>query len=222
MNRRALLSVPALTAVVGAIIFSAAGNLFYWQAWLYLLVFMLASLLITIYLIKNDPELLKRRMRGGPQAEARTSQKFIMLFASACFLALVLVPALDRRFGWTFVPTLVVLIGDALVAIGFYFIFLVYRENSYTSATIEIAADQKVVDTGPYKFVRHPMYASALVYLFGTPLALASYWGLAAFAAIIPVLMWRIIDEESMLKKDLPGYTYYQQRVRYRLLPGIW
>jgi len=222
MNRKALLSVPALTAVVGAIIFVAAGTTHYWQAWLYLLVFMLVSLFITIYLVKNDPELLKRRMRGGPQAEQRTSQKIIMLFTSVVFIALVVVPGLDRRFGWTLVPIVLVILGDALVAIGFYFIFLVYKENSYTSATIEVAADQKVIDTGPYKFVRHPMYASALLYLLGTPLALASYWGLIPFVAIIPFLMWRLMDEESMLKKELPGYSQYQQRVRRRLLPGIW
>ena len=222
MNRKALLSVPALTAVVGAIIFVAAGTMHYWQAWLYLLVFMLVSLFITIYLVKNDPELLKRRMRGGPQAEQRTSQKIIMLFTSVAFIALVVVPGLDRRFGWTLVPIVLVILGDALVAIGFYFIFLVYKENSYTSATIEVAADQKVIDTGPYKFVRHPMYASALLYLLGTPLALASYWGLIPFVAMIPFLMWRLMDEESMLKKELPGYSQYQQRVRRRLLPGIW
>jgi len=222
MNRKALLSVPALTAVVGAIIFVAAGTMHYWQAWLYLLVFMLVSLFITIYLIKNDPELLKRRMRGGPQAEQRTSQKIIMLFTSVAFIALVVVPGLDRRFGWTLVPIVLVILGDALVAIGFYFIFLVYKENSYTSATIEVAADQKVIDTGPYKFVRHPMYASALLYLLGTPLALASYWGLIPFVTIIPFLMWRLMDEESMLKKELPGYSQYQRRVRRRLLPGIW
>jgi len=222
MNRKALLSVPALTAVVGAIIFVAAGTMHYWQAWLYLLVFMLVSLFITIYLVKNDPELLKRRMRGGPQAEQRTSQKIIMLFTSVAFIALVVVPGLDRRFGWTLVPIVLVILGDALVAIGFYFIFLVYKENSYTSATIEVAADQKVIDTGPYKFVRHPMYASALLYLLGTPLALASYWGLIPFVTIIPFLMWRLMDEESMLKKELPGYSQYQQRVRRRLLPGIW
>ena len=222
LNRKALLSVPALTIVIAVIIFFAAGTFVYWQAWLYLLNFMLVSLLITIYLIENDPELLKRRMRGGPQAESRGSQKLIMLFTSVGFIGLMVVPGLDQRFGWSSVPTAVVLIGDVLVAVGFYFIFLVYRENTYTSATIEVAADQKVIDSGPYKIVRHPMYASALLYLFGTPLALASYWGLIPFAAIIPLLMWRLLDEESLLKRELTGYDEYQRRVRYRLLPGIW
>lgn len=222
LNRKALLSVPALTCVIGVIIFFAAGTMYYWQAWLYLLDFMVVSLLITIYLIKNDPELLKRRMRGGPQAESRRSQKLIMLLTSLCFIALVVIPGLDRRFGWSSVPTAIAIIGDVLVAIGFYFIFLVYQENTYTSATIEVAANQEVIDSGPYSVVRHPMYASALLYLLGTPLALASYWGLIPFVVIIPLLMWRLLDEEKLLRTELAGYKQYQERTRYRLLPGIW
>jgi protein-S-isoprenylcysteine O-methyltransferase Ste14 len=104
--------------------------------------------------------------------------------------------------------------------IGFYFIFRVYKENTYTSATIEVAADQKVIESGPYSLVRHPMYAGALLYLLGTPLALASYWGLLPFAAVIPFLIWRFIDEEKMLINELEGYRQYRQRVRYRLVPG--
>jgi protein-S-isoprenylcysteine O-methyltransferase Ste14 len=108
------------------------------------------------------------------------------------------------------------------VAIGFYFIFLVYRENTFTSATIEIAADQKVISTGPYAVVRHPMYASGMLYMVGTPLALGSYWGLVPLAATLPFLIWRLFDEERMLIEHLPGYTDYQRKVRYRLLPGLW
>ena len=108
------------------------------------------------------------------------------------------------------------------MAIGFYFIFLVYRENIFTSATIEVSVDQKVVATGPYTFVRHPMYASASLYLLGTPLALDSYWGLLAFAVMLPFLIWRLCDEEKILAENLPGYGEYQQRGRYRLVPMIW
>ena len=106
--------------------------------------------------------------------------------------------------------------------IGFYFIFRVYRENTYTSATIEVAAGQTVISTGPYAIVRHPMYASALLYLTGTPLALASYWGLIPLAAMLPFLMWRLFDEERFLVENLPGYADYQQKVRHRLVPGVW
>jgi protein-S-isoprenylcysteine O-methyltransferase Ste14 len=222
---KALLSVLLLAVVMGLIIFTTAGHWTigdYWQAWVYLIVFTVISLFTTIYLIRNDPELLKRRMRGGPTAEKRASQRVIMLFTSLAFISLLVVPALDRRLGWSTVPFYVVIAGDTLVAIGFYFIFLVYRENTYTSATIEVAANQKVIESGPYSLVRHPMYASALLYLLGTPLALGSYWGLLPFAAVIPLLIWRLIDEEKMLSRELEGYRQYRERVRYRLVPGVW
>jgi protein-S-isoprenylcysteine O-methyltransferase Ste14 len=189
---------------------------------LYLAVFFLVSLVITLYLMKHDPALLERRMRGGPTAEARPSQRVIMLFLSIGFIALVVVPGLDKRLGWSHMPAVVAIIGDVLVALGFYFIALVYRENTYTAATIQVTKDQTVISTGPYALVRHPMYASALLYLVGTPLALGSYWGLFVFVAIVPFLIWRLFDEEKTLARELPGYTQYQQRVRNRLIPGIW
>jgi protein-S-isoprenylcysteine O-methyltransferase Ste14 len=112
--------------------------------------------------------------------------------------------------------------GDVLVATGFYLISLVYRENTFTSATIEVADNQKVISSGPYALVRHPMYASASLYLLGTPLALGSYWGLVPIAVIMPFLIWRLLDEERFLARNLPGYTEYQKRVRYRLVPFVW
>jgi protein-S-isoprenylcysteine O-methyltransferase Ste14 len=222
LNTKALLSVFVMIIAMGLVIFIPAGTLDYWQAWLYLFVFSIVALLTTIDLIKNDPELLQRRMRGGPAAEKRTAQQVIMLFTSLAFIGLLVVPGLDRRFGWSKLSPLIVILGEALVVLGFYFIFRVYRENTYTSATIEVAADQKVIQTGPYAMVRHPMYASALLYLVGTPLALGSYWGLVPFVAVIPFLIWRLIDEEKMLVQELAGYKEYRQRVRYRLVPGLW
>jgi len=219
---KALWSLVVLGAIMGVFLFVTAGTLDYWQAWVYLFVFTVTSLFTTIYLIKHDPELLKRRLRGGPTAETRASQRVIMAFTSLGFIGLLVVPALDRRLGWSNIPVYVVVAGDTLVAIGFYFIFLVYRENTYTSATIEIAANQKVIDSGPYSLVRHPMYASALLYLLGTPLALGSYWGLVPFLVIVPFLIWRIFDEEKMLTNELEGYGKYRQRVRDRLIPGVW
>ncbi len=115
-----------------------------------------------------------------------------------------------------------VVLGDILVAIGFYLILLVYRANTFTSATIEVAADQKVISTGPYAIVRHPVYASGSLYMLGTPLALGSYWGFLALAAMAPFLLWRLLDEERILTRDLPGYAGYRQRVRHRLVPFIW
>jgi protein-S-isoprenylcysteine O-methyltransferase Ste14 len=109
-----------------------------------------------------------------------------------------------------------------LFALGFGFIGRVYRENTYTSATIEVAQGQQVISTGPYAIVRHPMYASGLLYVLGTPLALGSYWGYIAFLAMLPFLIWRLVDEERVLAAELPGYTDYQRKVRFRLVPGVW
>jgi len=205
-----------------ALIFVPAGTLHYWQGWAYLVLFCGLSALITLDVMRRDPALLERRLRGGPMAETRPLQRLIMLGASIGFIGLLVVPALDVRFGWSRVPVPIVVLGDVLFVLGFGFIGRVYRENSYTSATIELAEGQRVISTGPYAVVRHPMYASALVYLAGTPLALGSWWGLLALGFIAPFLVWRLLDEERLLAHDLPGYTSYQARVRYRLVPGVW
>ena len=222
INAKAWLSLVALAVVMGLLLFVPTWTIHYWQAWVYLLIFTGASLLTTLYLMKKDPALLERRMRGGPTAEKRRTQKLIMICTSIGFIALLVVPALDHRFGWSATPLSVVLVGDVLVTIGFYFIFRVYKENTFTSATIEVAEDQKVISTGPYAIVRHPMYASALLYLLGTPLALGSFWGLLPFVAMMPFLIWRLYDEERFLGENLSGYREYQKKVRYRLLPHIW
>jgi protein-S-isoprenylcysteine O-methyltransferase Ste14 len=207
---------------MGLLLLVPARTVHYWEAWMYLSIFFAASALTTAFLMRRDPALLERRMRGGPTAEKRPVERLIMAFTSIGFIALLVVPALDHRFGWSDVPVLAVAAGDALVAVGFYCIFLVYRENTFTSATIEVAQGQTVVSTGPYAIVRHPMYASALVYLVGTPLALGSYWGLLPLVAMLPFLIWRLFDEEKFLAEHLPGYLEYQKKVTHRLVPGIW
>jgi protein-S-isoprenylcysteine O-methyltransferase Ste14 len=207
---------------MAALLFGAAGTLDYWQAWLYLAVYFAASIAITIDLIRRDPALLERRMSGGPFAEKEPAQRIIMAVTSLGFIALAIVPALDRRFGWSHVPVPAVFAGDAIMLIGWLGIFFVFRENSFASATIESAADQRVISTGPYAVVRHPMYAAALVMLLGISPALGSWWGLPIFAAIVPALIWRLTDEERFLVQNLPGYGEYRERVRYRLLPLVW
>lgn len=222
LNARAWLALAVLAVVMGLLLFVPAGTVHYWQAWAYLLIFTGASILITLYLMRKDPALLERRMSGGPTAEKQPTQKVIMLCTSIGFIALLVVPGFDHRFGWSTVPLGGVVAGDVLVAIGFYLIFLVYRENTFTSATIEIAENHKVISTGPYAIVRHPMYASGSLYLLGTPLALDSYWGFVPIAAMMPFLIWRLYDEERFLASNLPGYSEYQKRVRHRLLPFMW
>src|SRR6516162_5083938 len=221
-SARAWLALAILGVVMGLLLFVPAGTVDYWQGWAYLLIFMGASALTTLYLLRKDPALLERRMSGGPTAERRPAQRLIMLATSLGFIALLVVPALDHRFGWSAVPLGVVVAGYVLVAIGFALIVRVYRENTFSSATVEVAENQTVISTGPYAIVRHPMYASALLYLVGMPLALGSYWGLVPLAAMMPFLIWLLLDEEGLLAKNLAGYTEYQKRVRHRLVPFVW
>ena len=222
LNVKAWLALAALAVVMGLLVFASAGTVSYWQGWVYLAIFFGASALTTRYLIRTDPALLERRMSGGPTAEKRPIQKFIMLAASVSFIALLVVPAVAFRLQGTTMTAVVSLIGNLLVAIGFYCIFLVYRENTFTSATIELAPDQKVISTGPYAIVRHPMYASASLYIMGTPLALGSLWGFVPVFVMVPFLVWRMFDEERFLAQHLPGYRDYQKRVRHRLIPFVW
>jgi protein-S-isoprenylcysteine O-methyltransferase Ste14 len=119
-------------------------------------------------------------------------------------------------------PPLIALGGDVVILLGFAGVHLVFRENSFTSATIELASDQRAISSGPYAFVRHPMYAAALLLLIGIPIALGSWWGLLGIAAILPALIWRLLDEERFLAMNLSGYREYQDKVRYRLLPLVW
>src|SRR5262245_9883568 len=160
LNRRAWMSLTVLALVLAFLLFFSAGTLRYWQAWAYLATFIGGSALTTLDLMKRDPALLARRMRGGAAAEKRPAQKTIMRLVSICFVAVRVIPALDHRFNGPTVPAWLSVCGDVLVAVGFYFIALVYRENTFTSATIELATNQKVISTGPYAIVRHPMYAS--------------------------------------------------------------
>jgi protein-S-isoprenylcysteine O-methyltransferase Ste14 len=222
LEAKAWLALAVLAVIMALLLFIPAGTVHYREAWIYLSIFVGASGLTTLYLMKKDPALLRRRMSGGPTAEKRRTQRIIMFFTSPGFIALLVVPALDHRFGWSTVPAGVVIAGNLLVALGFYLIFRVYRENTFTSATIEVAENQTVVSTGPYAVVRHPMYASASLYLFGMPLALGSYWGLLVAAAMIPFLIWRLVDEERFLSTNLPGYSEYLEKVPYRLVPFLW
>jgi protein-S-isoprenylcysteine O-methyltransferase Ste14 len=219
---KALAGLILLPLVLAALLFASAGTLDYWQAWTYLAVYFASSLAITLYLMKKDPKLLQRRMSGGPMAEKEPTQRIIMLFASLGFIGLLVVPAFDRRFAWSHMPPPVALAGDGLVLLGWLAIFFVFKENTFSSATIELAPDHKVISTGPYALMRHPMYAGALIMLLGIPIALGSWWGVLVLVATTPALLWRLLDEEKFLARNLPGYIAYQQRVPYRLIPRVW
>ena len=222
LNLKAVASLLILFVVLAGLIFASAGTLHYWQGWTFLLVYFAASLAITLDLMWRDPALLARRMSGGPWAEKEPAQRWIMAITSVGFIALIVIPSLDRRFGWSDMPPLMTLGGDVLILLGFAGIHLVFRENSFTSATIELASNQRVISSGPYAVIRHPMYAAALLLLIAIPIALGSWWGLPVIAAILPALIWRLLDEEKFLAMNLTGYREYQDKVRYRLLPSVW
>jgi protein-S-isoprenylcysteine O-methyltransferase Ste14 len=176
----------------------------------------------TLYFVRHDPALVERRMNAGPTAETEPTQKIILWCASAALIATYLVSALDYRFGWSRVAELTSLAGDVLVLLGFYGIFLTLQENSFAAATVQVAHEQRVISSGPYALVRHPMYATALIMFLGTPPALGSWWGLMPAAALAAAIVWRLLDEERYLARNLAGYADYQRTVRARLVPGVW
>jgi protein-S-isoprenylcysteine O-methyltransferase Ste14 len=219
---KAALGLANLVVVLAVVLFGASGTLRFVEGWVFLGLFTAASAAITVHLARTDPALLARRTQAGPVAEKERSQKVIQGIAGVAFLSTIALPSLDHRFGWSHVPVAVVVAGDALVLAGFLVVFLVFRENTFTSAVIEVASEQRVVSSGPYAVVRHPMYAGALVLIAGIPLALGSLVGLATLPPFVAVLAWRLLDEERFLVEKLGGYAAYREKARYRLIPYVW
>lgn len=224
MNTAArLISSSALGLIAfGAMLFIPAGTFHYWQAWVFLAVFAVASLGPTSYLARTNPAALQRRLRVGPGAETRTIQKFVIAGIFVGFGGTLVVSALDQRFGWSSVPTVVALTGDVLVAVGLGIAMLTVVQNNYAASTVTVEADQSVVTNGLYGVVRHPMYVGNLVLMVAIPLALGSLWGLLFMVPNTLLLVIRILDEERALTAQLPGYREYTQLVRYRLVPHLW
>ena len=216
----------AMVAVFGALMalatFLPAGTLRFWQGWVFLGVFFALTLAVTTDLVVRDPALLRRRMSSGPAGEARPSQKLIQAVAQLAWLGFFVLAGLDHRRGWSRMPVPWVLLGDLLNAAGYVFVWRVMRANSFASATIEVEREQRVISTGPYAVVRHPMYSGALLMLLGTPVALGSWWGLLAFPPMAGAIVLRLLDEERMLRGKLAGYEEYTRKVRWRLVPGIF
>ncbi len=222
VNKKAWGGLVFFIIALGLLLFFPAGTIHFWQAWIYLFCFSLSVIAITYYLSVKDQALLARRVSVGFVAEKEKSQKVIQFIAQFAFIASFVIPALDYRYGWSSVPVLITILADVLVVFGFFIVFLVFKENTFTSAVIEIDKKQKVITTGPYAVVRHPMYSGALLMLFATPLALGSWWGLLACIPMTIVIVVRLLDEEKYLSKNLTGYTEYCKKVQWRLLPNIF
>jgi protein-S-isoprenylcysteine O-methyltransferase Ste14 len=204
------------------IVFSAAGTVDYWQAWLLMVVIGVSTWISSIYLLRANPEALQRRMRGGPTAETRMVQKAVMGGLWLSLMTMVVVSALDHRFGWSAVTPAISLVGNVLVAAGVAVPMLVIIQNNYASVTVQVESGQTLASTGLYGLVRHPMYTGNVIMMVGIPLALGSYWGLLLVIPGLVVLALRIRDEENMLREELDGYLGYTQKVRYRLVPYAW
>jgi protein-S-isoprenylcysteine O-methyltransferase Ste14 len=206
---------------IGLVLFLCAGTIRYWQAWIYLAVVGVASVLLALYVIK-DPVLLKGRATLGPSAEQRPIQKVIVLATGIPAIAVFILPGLDHRFGWSSAPSWLSIGGDLLMAGSFWLVYLVFKENSFGSATVEIVKDQKVISTGPYAVVRNPMYSCGALFFVATAFALGSYWDLIPAVFTVLSLVWRLSDEEHFLAQQLSGYKEYCAKVRWHLIPGIF
>jgi protein-S-isoprenylcysteine O-methyltransferase Ste14 len=211
-----------LPLVYALVVFLPAGTLNYWEAWVSLVVYVTACVALTIWLMNYDPALLERRMKVGPGQEERLAQRVVIWALFVVVAAIYVVSALDHRFGWSHVPPWAVIAGDATMAWSFWLFYLVLKENSFAAATVRVEKGQEVIDTGPYAVVRHPMYVVALVMMASIAVSLGSYWGVAVSLLLVPILHFRIVDEERMLDAELAGYLEYKQRVKWRLVPGVY
>jgi protein-S-isoprenylcysteine O-methyltransferase Ste14 len=222
LARTAYSKLARFQIALAVVIFAPAWSLAYWQGWLAWSLFLVCCVAITRYFLQHDRALIRRRMEAGPAAEREPRQKLILSFASVLMTATFLVPALDHGLGWSRVPPWVSLLGAALMVAGFAVVFQTFRDNSFAAATVQVDSAQRVVDTGLYAHLRHPMYSGALIMFAGIPLCLGSWWGLVPAALLIAAIIWRLIDEESFLARNLAGYDDYRGRVRTRLIPGVW
>jgi len=222
VNRSALIGLLRLFVSMLLMVFLPAWTVHYWQGWVCLLIFFASAVGITVYLARRNPALLARRIKAGAKAESTRIQKVIQFFAAIAFVSLFVLSALDHRFGWSRVPIALEIAGDILIALGFAYVFWVFKVNSFTSGVIEVAPGQRVITYGPYAMVRHPMYLGSLVMLFGIPLSLGSFWGLLTIFFMATVIILRLLDEERFLAKSLDGYGAYIKQVRYRLAPFVW
>lgn len=216
-----IIRVLLIFIFLGLLLFLTAGSLQYIKGWIYILVLFVSALFVITYFYKKDPNFIGNRLLKRREKE-KTHKSIQNIFSIVLFIGL-LIPGFDFRFNWSNVPMPLVIISDTFVFLGYLFIARVMEENRYASAIIEINKEQKVIETGPYKVIRHPMYTGGIIFILFSPVALGSYWALIPFfiGSIVPIIL-RIINEEKLLIANLPGYSAYCQKTKYRLIPFIW
>jgi protein-S-isoprenylcysteine O-methyltransferase Ste14 len=230
MNRKALLGKALLEvfgefAVFAALLFVCAGTLLWPAGWAFMALFFGFALAIVLWLARKEPELLAERMSSPMQSGQPLWDKVFVVAVMVLFVAwLILMPLDAVRFGYSEVPGWLQILGALGVVLSFYIMFLTFRENAYLAMVVKVQQErgQSVVSTGPYRYVRHPMYASTLLFFPGSALLLGSWWGLMFCTVLLGLLVWRIPLEERMLENGLDGYDEYERNVRYRLIPHVW
>lgn len=212
----------AIMLIIWALILCiSAGSIEYWQGWIYWSIWVVWSAIVVPYFLKKDPKFIERRLSGA-SGEKGKSRKFVHRMMSGFSFAMIIFSGIDFQLKLSDMPLYMVIIGNAFVAAGFYIIFFTFNANSFASSSIQIEDEQKLISTGPYKLVRHPMYFGSLfIYIF-SPLALGSYWALLFGAGVIISMIIRLLDEEKFLIENLQGYKEYRQKVNYRLIPYVW
>lgn len=224
LKSRLILQATAAFAVWGGLLFLGAGTLDYWEGWVFLGIMFVPMLIFCVYYYRRDPAVLERRMR---RHEKEKEQRWIMRLAMFACVAGYLVPGLDHRFGWTrrwagAIPMWLEIAAQAVSLAGYLGTMWVIDVNRFASRTVQVDEGQKVVSGGPYEWIRHPMYFFALVMWMAAPIALGSYVALPFFALLIPILVARLLDEEKLLQRELPGYTEYCLKTKYHLIPYVW
>jgi len=204
---------------VGALLFLPAGGFHYVNGWLFLALLFIPILILGFVLYVKSPELLKKRLNSK---EKQQIQKAVVGVSALLFVGGFVIAGLDHRFGWSLVPTWVVILASVILLLSYALYAEVMRENAYLSRTIEVQENQKVVDTGLYGIVRHPMYAATIWIFLSIPVVLGSWWSLLCFLPYVAVIVIRIRNEEAVLSRELTGYEAYQKKVKYRLIPFIW
>jgi protein-S-isoprenylcysteine O-methyltransferase Ste14 len=219
---KTLSRIIIFTIILGLLIFVPSWTIFYWQGWIFYFVVSICLFIMTLYFLKHDPALMESRVNIGPKAEKKIFQKILLSFFIVLLMGLVLLSALDHRFHLSKIPDAFIIISNFIILIGFYILYRVFKENSFASATIDLAKEQKVIATGPYSIVRHPMYSGAFLLFMFTPIALDSFFGIILSVLIAVIGVFRIIDEEKFLNINLSGYPDYCKKIKYRLIPFIW
>ena len=217
--KKVIIRFTTAFVILALLLFLPARTIDFWEAWVFMALLCIPAICVLFYLLRKDPELLEKRIK---MKEKEKEQKLLMIISSLYFIGAFLLPGFDKYYGWSNMPLWLKIFGDLMVFLGYIMVVVVFLQNRYASRIVEVQEKQKVIDTGLYSVVRHPMYDAVLLLYGFAPLALGSYWMLLGNVYFIFIIVFRILNEEKVLMKELAGYKEYMQKVKYRLIPGLW